>query len=375
MKRVGFVIALTCCWLSPHLRGVAQDNTQTTVSSALYIRNDSNRTTVITPRLAVGAPVTENTRVDVVYTVDVWTSASVDIQTSASKAVTEQRDELDVAVEHAFTDVTIGGSYRYSIEYDYESHGGTLGGSYDFADNNATIALSARAFFDQVGRAGDPTFHRTSNTLGLRGSFTQVLDTQTVAQLVYEIGLQTGYLSSPYRYVRFAADNDQSVGTCVYPVSMCAPEENPDSRLRHAVGLQARRALGESLAAGASYRLYFDDWGMLSHTATLEGSWTPAERWMLSLGYRFYAQNSASHYQASYPTAPAPVLFTRDKELSTLMSHRLELEVTRAWPLDDEGAEINAVLLLAPAYFSYSNFPLLDSITAIEATMAVEVRL
>jgi hypothetical protein len=33
------------------------------------------------------------------------------------------------------------------------------------------------------------------------------------------------------------------------------------------------------------------------------------------------------------------------------------------------------VLLIAPAYYSYSNFPLLDHITAIEATLALEVRL
>lgn len=360
-------------------RTQAQDTTQTSASSALYIRNDSDGTTVVTPRIAVGAPISDQTRVDAVYTVDVWTSASVDIRSSASKPVTEQRDQLDLSLEHAFTDVTFGGSYRYSTEYDYESHGGTIGGSYDFADNNATLAVRAQGYFDTVGRAGDPGFQKESNTLGVRTSLTQVLTPVWLVQGVYEIGLQTGYLSSPYRYVRFSPDGDQSVGTCRPPVSMCAPEENPDSRTRHAIGASTRRALGETIAVGGGYRFYFDDWSMLSHTVTLDATWTAGESWLLSAEYRFYMQNDAGHYQPSYlaptPTRPAPVYYTRDKELSALTSHRLSLEVTRTWAIDDSGGELNGVLMIAPAYFGYSNFPLLDQITALEATLAFEVRL
>jgi len=357
----------------------AQDTSQTSASSALYIRNDSDGTTVVTPRISVGAPISDQTRVAAVYTVDVWTSASVDIRASASKPVTEQRDQLDVSLEHALSDITLGGSYRYSTEYDYESHGGTIGGSYDFADNNATLAVRAQGYFDTVGRAGDPGFQLESNTLGLRASLTQILTPVWLVQGVYEIGLQTGFLSSPYRYVRFSSDGDQSVGTCRPPVSMCAPEENPDSRMRHALAVHTRRALGETLAMGGGYRFYFDDWSMLSHTITLDATWTASERWLLSAEYRFYTQNDAGHYKPSYlaPTAttPAVIYYTRDKELSSLTSHRLSLGITRTWPIDDSGGELNGVLLVAPAYFGYSNFPLLDSITALEATIAFEVRL
>jgi hypothetical protein len=370
-RTFAFSVALLCAVGS---RTAAQDTTQTTASSALYIRNDSDGTTVVTPRIAVGAPITDQTRVDAVYTVDVWTSASVDIRTSASKPVTEQRDQLDLSFEHAATDLTYGGSYRYSTEYDYESHGGTLGGSYAFADNNATFALRAHGYFDQVGRAGDPAFKKAATTLGLRASLTQILTPDWLVQGVYEIGLQRGYLSSPYRYVRFSPDNNQSIGTCVPPVSMCAPEENPDSRFRHALGAHTRRALSDEIAFGAGYRFYFDDWSMLSHTVTLEGTWAPSERWLVAAEYRFYTQNNAGHYQPTYPVMPAPIYFTRDKELSALTSHRLSLEITRTWSIDDTGGVLNGVLLIAPAYFGYTNFPLLDHITAIEATLALEVR-
>jgi hypothetical protein len=360
-------------------------------STALYVRTDTDKTTVVTPRLRVGTPIGEATRADLVYTVDVWTSASIDIRTSASKPidaeepqpVTEQRDELDLSLSHAFTDVTLSANYRYSTEYDYESHGGALTGAYDFADNSAQIALGLRAYFDQVGRAGDPTFEKPSDMVTARGSFTQVLDTQTFLQFVYELTRQQGYLSSPYRFVRIADDVGAIPSTCAYPETIyvprtlmgCEPENNPDNRLRHAAALHLRRALSQALSVGGSYRFYIDDWELMSHTIGVDGTLAADPGWLLSLGYRFYTQSSAAHYAPFYPAMPLPSYFTSDKELSALSSHRLELEVGRTFELDDPGSELSAVLRAAPSYFVYDEYPLLDSVKALELTLALEVRL
>src|SRR5690348_10972572 len=94
------------------------------VGTALYVRTDSDRTTVIAPRLRGSVTIEEQTTLGVVYAVDVWTSASIDIMTSASQVpVTEQRDELNVSADHELTDVTLSLAYRYSVEPDYVSHG------------------------------------------------------------------------------------------------------------------------------------------------------------------------------------------------------------------------------------------------------------
>ncbi len=371
LKAGGLATALLLCALP--LR--AQEADQTTASTSLYVRTDSDHTTVITPRVHAGAPVADQTRVDLVYTADIWTSASIDIRTSASKAVTEQRDEIDVTVQHAFPDLTVGGTYRYSKEPDYESHGGVLGGSYDFADKSASLGVTARAYFDQVGRAGDPEFSRASSMLSARTSLTQVIDPKTFASLTYELSRQQGYLSSPYRYVRIANDAGDLPSTCVYPVKMCALENNPGSRLRHAVALNARRALSGSISLGASYRFYLDDWGVISHTAAIDAAWIPGEGWLLSFGYRFYHQSAASHYQPFYAPMPMPTYFTNDKELTSLSSHRIELEVSRAFRLDDLGSELRAVLLAAPSYYTYDDFLPLDHISALDVTVALEVKL
>jgi hypothetical protein len=364
----------------------AQEPGKVQASTAMYVRTDTDKTTVLTPRLELGAPVTEETRIDLVYTVDVWTSASIDIRTSASvrtgdiepKKVTEQRDEIDVGLEHTLGDAILGGSYRYSVEHDYESHGGSLGGSLDIADKSANVALALRAYFDTVGRAGAPDFEEKSTLFSARLAFTQVIDQETLVQLVYEPGLQQGYLSSPYRFVRFAAADGPLVSTCRGPVTLCLPEANPDSRLRHAIALSGRRALGEALSFGASYRFYLDDWDMTSHTVSLDGALMPSDDWLFALGYRFYRQSSASHFKSFYVSAPMKPLeesFTSDKELSELSSHRVSLEVMKTFQLDELGSELSTVLLVAPTYFLYHEFLLLDSITALEVTFAVEVAL
>jgi hypothetical protein len=237
-------------------------------SAGVYVRDDTDRTTVISPRLRLRSQLAEETHLDVAYTVDVWTSASVDIVASASQPVTEQRDELNAGLDQVIGDVTLAGGYRYSIEPDYESHGGSLSVALALADNAATLAWSASGSADSVGRAGDPRFAEEVTTLMTGASLTQVLDADTVVQLLYELTSVRGYQASAYRYVALGID-----GRCHGQAPFCLPEQNPRERLRHALALRVRRALGQSWSAGAGYRFYLDDWGILSHTATADLAW------------------------------------------------------------------------------------------------------
>jgi hypothetical protein len=340
------------------------------VGSALYVRTDSDRTTVIAPRLRGSVTIEEQTKVGVVYAVDVWTSASIDIMTSASQVpVTEQRDELNVSIDHELTDLTLSAAYRYSVEPDYISHGVSGGFSYDFADNNATIAFGANASSDTVGRAGDPDFAHDSGAAGGRLSFTQVLDRVTVAQAIYELSRIGGYQVSPYRFVAVGGD-----GLCTSSVTgpgraaLCVPETSPSQRLRHALAVELRRSLDESLSVGGGYRFYLDDWGIVSHTLHADVSYLPEPETILSARYRLYLQGPADHYQPRYDAPQAYV--TSDKELSTLSSHRIGLEAERVFSFETAGT-LTASLSLGGLYYAYSDFLPLDSIIALELTTAV----
>jgi hypothetical protein len=331
---------------------------------ATYVRTDTDRTLVIAPRLRVQTNLTEETRATAVYAVDVWTSASIDIMSSASTTpVTEQRDELNLSIDHELADVTITGAYRYSVEPDYVSHGGSGGIGYDFADNNSQLGIGISGSSDKVGRAGDPHFAERVATLGARLSFTQVLDRDTIAQAQYELSRAEGFLASTYRYVAIGGAD------CTTAAPLCVPEHVPGERLRHAVSIFAKRSFGDSVSLGAGYRFYLDDWGLLAHTLRAEVGLMPGPDTVLRGRYRFYMQGPTDHYQAAY-AVPQPYV-TSDKEQSPLSSHRLGLELEHHFTL--KGGELFWTISVAPIYYGYTDFPKLESITALELNGALRV--
>lgn len=335
------------------------------------MHGDSDHTTVVAPRLRVQVPLAETTKATAIYAVDVWTSASIDIMASASRVpVTEQRDEIDLSVDHELTDVTLTVGYRYSTEPDYVSHGVSGGFGYDFADNNSTLAVGLSGSADTVGRAGDPKFSKGVGTLGGRLSFTQVLGSNTVAQAIYELTRAAGYQASPYRFVGIGgnglctSNTSDEIGTA----PLCVPEVAPHDRLRHALGLELRQALGKETSLQGGYRFYLDSWGVTSHTARVELAWSPDQDTILAGRYRLYTQGAADHYRARYDSVVDYV--TSDKELSPLSSHRLALEVDHDWHYRDNRT-LTAILTLAPILYFYGDFVPLKQMTAFEVSAAL----
>jgi hypothetical protein len=147
------------------------------------------------------------------------------------------------------------------------------------------------------------------------------------------------------------------------------------ARARHAIAARARRAVGDQLSLGASYRFYFDDWDMISHTARADLAFLPDEAWLLALGYRYYNQTAAAHYKALYRETPSQEFYTSDKELSPMVVHRVALDIGRTWELDDVGSKLRAVLSAAPSLYQYLDYRPFDQITAFELTLALEVEL
>lgn len=375
-----FACVVLCGVLAP-LAAHAQQS-----SASVYVRVDTDHTTVITPRAHVQAPVDDSTKVDVSYSADVWSSASVDIKASASKPVTERRDEINAAVTHEFSDARVSGAYRFSYEPDYVSHFVSLGLSFDFANKSATLDLGGGVSFDDVGRVGDPGFHRSMNTYTGQATFTQVVDPNTLIQAVYSLNYGVGFQSSPYRYIGINSWNGACGGPLdvAVPIGMtvpgvagveyCFPEKSPETRLRHAFVLSAARALGDSWSAKLTYRFYIDDWKLLSHTALAELNWMPVAETLLGLRYRFYLQSAAFHYRSRFAygdqLARLREFYTRDKELSPFNAHRVALELEQHWGLAGVGEKLLGIVSVGPTVYLYDNFIPYKRIVAFEATIS-----
>jgi Protein of unknown function (DUF3570) len=359
---LGFL--LSCCgWLLASGSARADG-----LSSGVFVRTDNDHTVVVSPRAHVSKTVADTTVVDVSYAADIWTSASVDIRASATKPVTEQRDELDAAVGHSWDDLTVTGAYRYSIEHDYVSHGVTATGSLDLAQNNTTLAASAFAFFDNIGRAGAPTFHRDLTTAGARATFTQVLGVKTLGQLSYELGHLQGYQASPYRMVGFGGTGFGCEGS----KGLCLAEHEPERRTRHAMALVLRHAISEAFSAGVSYRLYLDDWGLISHTLSAQLAWMLSELTQITLHYRFYIQGGVDFYRMIYPVEASSGAFTtRDREQSPMHDQRIGLELQQLFPIDERGTRLALRASVGGLQYDYSAFAGLRSVRALEVSFAL----
>jgi hypothetical protein len=383
-KTALFLLQMLACALLHAVTSPVITHAQVMAGTSVYVRQDTDRTTVIAPRLHVGAPVDDRTRVDLVYTADVWTSASVDIRASASKPVTEQRDEIDATVSHEWEDLSLSGTYRYSHEYDYESHGASLTGAYSFADKAATLDFRLSAAFDDVGRAGDPNFDRNVRNLAARVGITQLLDRQTFVQVLYEIMDSHGFNSSAYRFIALGSPNglcavglDAPKGSTLSPrPAFCFPETLPIDRLKHAFALNFRRALGEQFSVGLGYRFFIDSWGVMSHTGLLELGYLVDPQLLIALRYRFYQQGDSKYYKRLFESDDINLnYYTNDKEMSSFMSHRLALDIEKSFELDKPGHLLTVVMSVAPSLFLYSDFAPLTSIRAIEVTLATVLKL
>jgi hypothetical protein len=370
---VPLVCAAVCLLALQPLQPVAaQPRDQ--LSAAIYVRNDDDQTTVISPYARAAKKLAETTGASATYTADIWTSASIDIRSSASRRpvqpVTEQRDELDLALTQEISDLTLTGAYRFSSEHDYTSNGAMLDGAYAFADKAATLSLGVRALFDSVGRAGDPSFARDLTTLDAALSFTQVLDRMMFGQVTYEIAHSSGYQASPYRWVGVGGTG---YGCVAAPT--CLREHVPDARTRHALAAMLRRALSDAISLGASYRYYFDDWGLGSHTVLAALGWNLGSAALLSLRYRFYTQSEADFYLPRYLELAPDAYRTRDRELSVMSYHRIGADLHYDLGLREDQARLAFALSAAGNFYSYDDFVGLSSVQALELTFALTLSL
>ncbi|HJL20545.1 MAG TPA: DUF3570 domain-containing protein [Sandaracinaceae bacterium LLY-WYZ-13_1] len=345
---------------------------------SLFVRGDSDETVVVAPRVAGNVVFNEErTRVDASYSADIWTSASIDIRTAATQPITEQRDQIDLSASHELDDVTIGGSYYYSGENDYWSHGFTLRSEQELFGGSTTFAESVRYVHDVVGRSGDPDFDRPLDSLTLRASLTQILSPEAIVQATWEGTYRNGYQASPYRFVGLggfcgAMPDDLQEPTSV--ASFCVPESHPTERFRNAFVLRGRYAFSRDASGGLGYRLYLDDWGVSSHTAVAQIAWLPEPGHTVTLRYRFYTQTAAAFYRSTYEAREDITFVTRDRELSPMFSNRVALSYGGRAHLT-EGVDLKVQVALGGSVFVYQDFVGLDEVFSLDGTIAATLEL
>jgi Protein of unknown function (DUF3570) len=337
-------------WALPILLALpAPARAQTQFISKVQVYVDNDRTEVVSPLVHAQSDLTPTWNVSAGYVADIVTSASVDIVSQASKStIHDVRHQGSFGLTKTLEDWTLHAGYIYSTENDYASHNVAAGAERRLFENDTTLALGGALSLNNVGRAGDLSFHRKLGVGELSATVTQVLTSRLVGQLGYTFGLAQGYQASPYRFVPIR----DSMGELLAWVA----ETDPDQRLRHAAVGGINYLFARDAALQADYRFYYDTWSIMSHTVSVRLLFQLSRAIELRLRNRFYVQNAASFYASTYTDFEQYMTF--DRELSPfwsdLVGGKLSWKITPAVELEGK---------VDVFYFAYSDFPLLPSRT------------
>ncbi len=241
------------------------------------------------------------------YYVDMITSASIDVVTTASE-YTEEREEKSIGFDYLRGRTFMGLSYTNSEESDYSSDAIRFGISQDFFGDLTTLGISYARSRDTVTRNGDDIFEEDTDRQSYRVDVTQILTKNLVVNLNYEGITDEGFLNNPYRQVRYV-DSDAARGYSY------EAEIYPRTKTSSATAIRAMYYLPYRASLKGEYRYYTDTWGINAFNAELAYTHPLGKGITLEVKYRFYYQTAADFYSDLFPIQNAQNLMARDKEL------------------------------------------------------------
>ena len=249
------------------------------------------------------------------YYVDMITSASIDVVTTASE-YEEEREEMSLGFDYLRGKTFMGLSYTSSEESDYSSSAIRFGISQDFFGDLTTLGISYARSQDTVTRNGDDIFEEDTDRQSYRVDLTQILTKNLIVNLNYEGVTDEGFLNNPYRQVRYV-DAGAARG---YNYE---PEIYPRTKTSSATAIRAMYYLPYRASLKGEYRYYTDTWGTNAFNAELAYVHPLGKGITLEAKYRFYDQTAADFYNDLFPLQNAQNFMARDKELATYTTHTI----------------------------------------------------
>ena len=261
--------------------------------------------------------------------IDHYTSASSDMIdpktiSSASSADTRIYPSINWSRENEQTGKTIGAGISNSIEYDYQSYGANFNFGRKLAQKNAEYNVKFQALFDRVAMIipvelrGSGLYQENGfkprNSFSGSFSYSKVINKELQLMLILDAVYQQGYLGLPFNRVYFS---DGSVHV----------ESMPEQRIKIPVGIRANYFLGDKIILRTFYRFYWDDWGLLAHTASLEVPVKINPFFSVSPFYRFYTQTGVDHFAPYQQHHEGEEFYTSNYDLSKFNSHNYGLGI------------------------------------------------
>jgi hypothetical protein len=289
-------------------------------ADVLYHRYDGGGVTIDGPSLLMRKKFAEKYSVSANYYVDMVSSASIDVVTTASP-YREERTQGSVALDMLNGKTQYSLSFTNSEENDYTANSASFDVSQDMFGDLTTLSFGYSRGWDEVRKRGDDAFIEPVDRRTYRVGLSQIVTPALMMGLSYELVVDEGFLNNPYRSVRYL--DPASPAGYAYQA-----EIYPHTRTSNAASVRARYFLPYRAALHGEYRYFTDTWGIGAHTAEIGYTHPWTDRWIFELGLRFYTQGNAEFYSDLFPGVDAQNFLARDKELSSFSNQMISLGTT-----------------------------------------------
>ena len=294
------------------------------------------------------------------YYVDMVSSASIDVITTASP-YTEERTQWSLGMDYLRGNTTMSVGYTSSEESDYDAATYNFSVSQDMFGDLTTLTLSYALGDDIVRKSGDDTFEKFLDKQVYGVGLTQILTKNLISTVNFETMTDEGYMNNPYRSVRYF-DSTDALG---YKYE---EELYPNTRTSNALGIRARYFLPYRAAIEGEYRYFIDTWDIEGHTASLTYI-HPWKDFTFTGKFRYHDQTGAHFYSDLFSRAQATNFRGRDKELSPLTSYTFKLKAAytflnenQSWGFIKKGSVTASIDMLHVDYDDFSDLTALAPI-------------
>jgi len=294
------------------------------------------------------------------YYVDMVSSASIDVITTASP-YTEEREQWSLGMDYLRGNTTMSVGYTSSEESDYDAETYNFSVSQDMFGDLTTLTLSYALGDDVVGKSNDPTFEKDLDKQIYGIGLTQILTKNLISTVNFETMTDEGYLNNPYRSVRYF-DSGSALGYSY------EGELYPNTRTSNALGIRARYFLPYRAAVEGEYRYFIDTWDIEGHTASITYI-HPWKDFTFTGKFRYHDQTGAHFYSDLFSRAEATNFRGRDKELSPLTSYTFKLKAAytflnenQSWGFLKKGSVTASIDMLHIDFHDFSDLTALAPI-------------
>lgn len=324
LQRLAFIVVGLLGGVSAAVAGVLPEDR----SDVMYHLYDGGGVQIDGPSILMRKQIGKSTSFVGNYYVDMVSSASIDVITTASP-YKEEREQWSLGMDYLHGNTTMSVNYVSSVESDFDAKTYSFAVSQDMFGDLTTLTLSYALGEDVVGRSDDSAFAEQNRRQHYGVGITQILTRNLITSLNVETVTDEGFLNNPYRSVRYF-DSGTALGYSY------EPELYPRTRTSNAVGFRARYYLPYRAAIEGEYRFYTDTWGIDGNTASITyvHPWGP---WTFTGKFRYHDQTGAHFYQDLFPREQATNFRGRDKELSELTSYTFKLKASYKFLDENKG--------------------------------------